>query len=248
MKSDTVAPGEVSADLPATEAVADRDKAVEENVAARETVSATVDLGKKPDADASAERATTGPADSGAADSGAAADAGSVVGDGDGGRAGTGFGGPVLTAVLAVLVAGLVAVVAVLGWQVKQHSDIEAAGRAAKEAAENYAIALTSIDSQNLDEDFAAVLDGATGEFKDMYGQSSAQLKQLLIDNNATGEGTVIDSAIKSASEDRAEILLFVDQTVTNSAAPEPRIDRSRVLMTMEKVDGRWLAAQVDLP
>ncbi|WP_280501823.1 hypothetical protein, partial [Nocardia farcinica] len=88
MKSDTVAPGEVSADLPATEAVADRDKAVEENVAARETVSAAVDLGKKPDADASAERAATRPAGAGGGGSGAAGPAGGGGGGGGGGRAG----------------------------------------------------------------------------------------------------------------------------------------------------------------
>jgi len=152
-----------------------------------------------------------------------------------------------LIPLLAVLVLALTVGIAVLGLQAKTDNDIEAAGRAAQEAAEQYAVALTSIDSKDLDSDFAAVLDGATGEFKEMYGQSSTQLKQLLIDNNATGQGTVVDSAIKSAAADKAEILLFVDQTVTNSAAPEPRIDRSRVLMTMERVDGRWLAAEVTL-
>src|SRR5690606_10853482 len=150
--------------------------------------------------------------------------------------------------VLAVSDVALAVAAAVLGRRMRSRTDTDAAGRAAQEAAEKYAMALTSIDSKDLDSDFATVLDGATGAFKDMYGQSSAQLKQLLIDNNATGQGAVVDSAIKSASEDRAEILLFVDQTVTNSAAPEPRIDRSRVVMTMEKVDGRWLAAQVTLP
>ncbi|MGP3708901.1 hypothetical protein [Gordonia paraffinivorans] len=42
--------------------------------------------------------------------------------------------------------------------------------------------------------------------------------------------------------------MLFVDQSITNTASPEPRVDRSRVVMTMEKVDGRWLASKVDLP
>lgn len=152
-----------------------------------------------------------------------------------------------LIPLLAVLVLAMTAGIVVLGLQAKADNDIEAAGLAAQAAAETYAVALTSIDSEDLDSDFATVLDGATGEFKEMYSRSSTQLKQLLIDNDATGQGTVVDSAIKSASADKAEILLFVDQTVTNSAAPEPRIDRSRVLMTMERVDGRWLAAEVTL-
>ncbi|MET7769473.1 hypothetical protein [Nocardia sp. NPDC005366] len=153
-------------------------------------------------------------------------------------------------AVMALLIAIAVVstvIAAVCGWKLKNGNDTDAAGRAAQRAAEQYALALTSIDSNNLDRDFATVLDGATGEFKDMYSQSSAQLKQLLIDNKATGHGTVVDSAVKSASDDRAEVLLFVDQTVTNTASPDPRVDRSRMLMTMERVDGRWLAAKVSL-
>lgn len=153
-----------------------------------------------------------------------------------------------LISALAVLAVVSTVAAAILGWQVKTQHDIETAGRGAQDAAEQFAVILTSIDSKSLDGDFAAVMDGATGAFKDMYGQASTQLKQLLVDNNATGTGTVIDSAVKSATTERAEILLFVDQTVTNSASPEPRIDRSRVLMTMERVDGRWLAAQVTLP
>jgi Mce-associated membrane protein len=92
------------------------------------------------------------------------------------------------------------------------------------------------------------VLDGATGEFKDMYSQSSTQLRQLLIDNKATAHGVVVESAIQSESKNKVVVLLFVDQSVSNTAVPDPRIDRSRVKMTMELVDGRWRASKVELP
>lgn len=136
----------------------------------------------------------------------------------------------------------------VLGVVVKNNADTDAAGQEALRTARDYAVALTSIDTAELDEDFARVLDGATGEFKDMYSSSSSQLRQLLVDNQAAGKGTVVDAAIKSQSQDRVEVLLFVDQTVTNTAMPDPRLDRSRIQMTMEKVDGRWLASEVSLP
>ena len=42
-------------------------------------------------------------------------------------------------------------------------------------------------------------------------------------------------------------MVLFVDQWITNVASPQPRLDRSRVAMTMELVDGRWLASKVEL-
>ena len=72
-------------------------------------------------------------------------------------------------------------------------------------------------------------------------------MRQLLIDNKATATGKVVESAVQSATAAQVVILLFVDQTVTNATAPEPRVDKSRIKMTMEKVDGRWLAGKVDI-
>jgi Mce-associated membrane protein len=122
------------------------------------------------------------------------------------------------------------------------------AGQQAQQAAVSYAQILTSIDSTKVDENFNQVLDGATGEFKDMYSQSSMELRQLLIDNKASAHGLVMESAVQSASKDKVVVLLFVDQSVSNSSVPDPRIDRSRIKMTMEHVDGRWRASKVELP
>ena len=141
----------------------------------------------------------------------------------------------------------LVAACGILGWMQFQTYRVNEAGHEAQQAAIHYAQVLTSMDPKNVDENFRAVLDGSTGEFKDMYTQSSVQLRQLLIDNQASAHGVVVDSAIQSASLSKVVVLVFIDQTVTNTQSPEPRIDRSRVKMTMEKVDGRWRAAKVNL-
>ncbi len=146
----------------------------------------------------------------------------------------------------ALLVASL-AVSGFLGWKQWQEHQIHQAGEQAQQAAIAYAQVLTSIDSNNVDQNFRQVLDGATGEFKDMYTQSSVQLRQLLIDNKATAHGVVVDSAIQSESTNKVVVLVFIDQTVTNTQAPDPRIDRSRIKITMEKVDGRWRASKVQL-
>ena len=146
----------------------------------------------------------------------------------------------------ALLIASL-AVSGFLGWRQWQEHQVKLAGEQAQQAAIAYAQVLTSIDSNKVDENFRQVLDGATGEFKDMYTQSSVNLRQLLIDNKATAHGVVVDSAIQSESTNKVVVLVFIDQTVTNTAAPDPRIDRSRIKMTMEKVDGRWRASKVQL-
>ena len=150
-------------------------------------------------------------------------------------------------AVVAIFIAAL-AGSGSLGWQLWQERQVEQAAEQAQQAAVAYAQVLTSIDSTKVDENFAQVLDGSTGEFKDMYSQSSMQLRQLLIDNKATAHGVVVDSAVQSASKERVVVLLFVDQSVSNTSVPDPRVDRSRIKMTMENVDGHWRASKVELP
>ena len=158
-----------------------------------------------------------------------------------------GLSWPVIGAVAGVC-GGLLVASGILGWQVWQQHQVKEASIEAQRAAVSYAQVLTSIDSNNVDENFKDVLDGATGEFKDMYSQSSVELRQLLIENKATAHGVVVDSAVQEASKNKAIVLLFVDQSVTNTKLPDPRIDRSRMKMTLEKVDGRWRASKVELP
>jgi Mce-associated membrane protein len=139
-------------------------------------------------------------------------------------------------------------VAAVLGWQLWREHTVSAAGEAAKHAAINYAQVLTSIDSDKVDQNFADVLNGATGDFKDKYTKASVQLRQLLIDNKAAAHSVVVESAIQSETKDKVVVLLMIDQTVTHAARPDGRVDRNRMKITMVKVDGRWLASEVELP
>jgi Mce-associated membrane protein len=152
-----------------------------------------------------------------------------------------------LTAVTILIVIAALGSSGYFGWQYKQQRDIDSASLAALSSAERFAVTLTSIDTNGVDQNFAHVIDGSTGEFKDMYSQSASQLRQVLIDNKAMSKGTIIDSAVKSRSKTKVDVVLFVDQWITNVASPQPRLDRSRVAMTMELVDGRWLASTVEL-
>ncbi len=151
---------------------------------------------------------------------------------------------PVLIGALVAALAGM----GFFGWKFWQQHQLDQAREAAQRSAVSYAQVLTSVDSNNVDDNFKQVLDGATGEFKDMYSKSSVELRQLLIENKATAHGVVVESAVQEASKDRAVVLLFVDQSVANTKLPDPRIDRSRMKMTLEKVDGSWRASKVELP
>lgn len=150
--------------------------------------------------------------------------------------------------VLAAVLLTLTGLTGFFGWHYVKDRQIAAAAAAALSTANSYAVTLTSVDSNNLDANFAAVLDGSTGEFHDMYAKSSVGLRNLLIEHKATAQGVVVDSSVKSAGPDEVVVLLFVDQTVANTEVRDPRVDHSRMVMTMRNVDGRWKAANVELP
>jgi Mce-associated membrane protein len=152
------------------------------------------------------------------------------------------------TALVAAVFAGAFGLAGVLGWKLWDARSLDRAAKTAQDTAIHYAEVLTSIDSNNLDANFATVLNGATGEFKDMYTKSSLQLRQLLIDNKATAHGLVTASAVLSKTPTKVVVLLMVDQTVSNTELKDPRVDRTRMKITMELVDGRWLASAVELP
>lgn len=147
----------------------------------------------------------------------------------------------------ALLFTLLVAGLGFLGWRQYEQYQVNAASEAALQAAKDYAVVLTTLDAKNIDDNYRKSLDGATGEFKDAYSQGATQLRQVLIDNKASGTGIVVAAAVKSATPDKVEVLMFVDQSITNAANPSPRIDRNRIDMTMEKVGDRWLASRVEI-
>jgi Mce-associated membrane protein len=133
------------------------------------------------------------------------------------------------------------------GWLLLQKHRTAVAATQALDAAQAFMRGLTTIDENRIDQNFTDVTNGATGEFKNMYTAASAELRRALIENHAAAQGTVIDAAVQSATVDKVEVILFVDQSVRNSAFPAPQLDRSRVTITMQHVDGRWLASKVDL-
>jgi Mce-associated membrane protein len=151
-----------------------------------------------------------------------------------------------------------VAAVAVLvgvgyaGWALVTDHQTDAAEAQAVDAAEKYALKLINFDSDSdsttVDANMNDLLEGSTGEFKQMYSRSRGQLLQLQVENNASARGTVVDTAVKSATKHEVVVVLFVDQSVTNHGdLDDADIDRSRIKMTMQKVHGRWLVSKVEL-
>lgn len=141
----------------------------------------------------------------------------------------------------------LLGIVGCGGWLAVEHYQTHLAGQEALAAAEAYVLRLTDIDANDIDRSFADIAEGSTGEFNGMHNRSSAKLRRLIIDNGVTARGHVAEAAIKSAERNHAVVVLLVNQAVRDADNPEPVIDRSRIRMTMDRIDSRWLASKVEL-
>jgi Mce-associated membrane protein len=172
---------------------------------------------------------------------------------------------------VALLVLGLIVGVALGGKALSDarsdRADLAAADDAREEAmaaARSFAVRLTSYDYRHIDEDVAAVSAGAgdssrcekrddgtpvkdaEGCFKTEYDLAGgAQFQKLMKDNKAVSKGEVLSAGVVSSKGDRVVVLLAVDQTASNANRPSPRVDHTRIQLTLERIDGEWRVVDV---
>jgi Mce-associated membrane protein len=118
---------------------------------------------------------------------------------------------------------------------------------AALEAARDFAVLVTTYDPKTLDASFDAVLEHSTGEFHDQYATASDSLRDAIVEVDGSAKGEVIAAGISKASDDRVEVVIFIDQTVSNKLLDKPRVDRSRMSVVMERRAGSWLVSEMQL-
>ncbi len=115
------------------------------------------------------------------------------------------------------------------------------------DAATRFATRLASYEHDTLDKDLDAVLDHATGDFAEQYRRVGDDLSQLIRENEAVSKGETLAAGVVRADSTEAVVLAFVDQTITNTNNPEPRIDRNRMRLTLRRENDRWLVHNVEL-
>lgn len=147
----------------------------------------------------------------------------------------------------------VVALVASLLWGVSLGLQVRSDNREASDrgeavaAAESVAVSLTSYDHTRLEADFAAATGNLTEAFRADYTVATQVFRQLITQLHAKATASVLNAGLVSYGDGRAEVLVFVDQTVTNDSLKAPRLDRSRMRLTLEKQHGRWLVSGVFL-
>jgi Mce-associated membrane protein len=152
---------------------------------------------------------------------------------------------PVLALLLTTI---LMAVAAGFVWyQVHQHNLTESARTAGLEASRDAARTLLSYDYRTLDKDFAAGKAVTTGAFQKQYADTTAKVvAPVAKDKKAVVKAEVVTAGVVRASANRVVTIVYVNQVTTTSLAAGPKVDLSRVRMTLVRVDGHWRVSKVD--
>jgi Mce-associated membrane protein len=150
-----------------------------------------------------------------------------------------------LAGLLALTLAGLVAL-GVVAYRVHAADQVEAARGQAQAVAVDHVVDLLSYDYRHLDKDFTRASAALTGKFKGDYAETTSKVVQPTAKQyQAVVRAEVAASSVVSGGADRVVVLLFVNQTTTSTRLDGPKVDLTRVLLTMDQVDGQWLVSDV---
>ncbi|MGE5694937.1 MAG: twin-arginine translocation pathway signal [Candidatus Sericytochromatia bacterium] len=146
-------------------------------------------------------------------------------------------------------VAASVALVAALAYFVfwPDRQTDEDAERAVVAAASQGTTAVYSYGSTSIDRDIAAAKSHLTGDLLKQYegdtaAAVAASVKQKAMKTNATVVGAAVSGRLRP---DTADVLLFLNQTTTSLDSPGPSMTATRLMVTLSKVDGRWLISSL---
>lgn len=150
----------------------------------------------------------------------------------------------------AVLVAAASVAAAVALYLTQYRTDVQtdsAAASSAVDAASDGTTALLTYRPDTLDSDLTAAKAHLTGEFLTYYGKFSDEILQPAAKDRAvTAEASVVRAAPVEIHPDTAKVLVYVNQTTASRERPDAAASASSVMVTLTKVDGRWLISAFD--
>ncbi|OBB30678.1 Mce protein [Mycolicibacterium peregrinum] len=145
-----------------------------------------------------------------------------------------------------VLVVALVALTGWLGYDYYQVHQEQQRRDMFMETARQGATNLTSIDWEHAEDDVQRVLDSSTGRFYDDFEKRSKSFLDVVKQIKSKSVGTVTASALKSYSEDKADVLMSVTIRSTNAGVPEQDPQVWRMVLTVQDIEGEAKVSNVE--
>lgn len=116
----------------------------------------------------------------------------------------------------------------------------------ASRAATVHAAAVLSYGYKSLAQDRARARAMMTDGFRADYDKVMNRTAPSVRKNRFTLRATAVATSLVSLDPDRAVALLFVNSVITSKDSPGRQTDRSRVLMSLTRQDGKWIVSQID--
>lgn len=144
-----------------------------------------------------------------------------------------------------IVVTLLAAAVAGAGWYHMRRADQrDIAVRQSLAAAPAAAKAIFSYDYRAFDNSVANGRAFVTGAFAEEYAQTTGALKQTASAQQAVVLAEVSSTGVVTATADRVELLVYLNQYRRNISTAGEKVDQNRVVLTMVPVDGDWKVSQ----
>lgn len=148
--------------------------------------------------------------------------------------------------VLALILGTAITTTVLCGRSISDHSATVTAARAARDSAQSRIPTVLSYDFNTIDTEFPKVTDNLTGTFRDDFAKlSSSVITPAAHRDSIITTAKVVESSVVTAAVDKVTMLVFLDQETTSSKYQGPRLDGSRIRVTMTQADDRWLIADI---
>lgn len=154
-----------------------------------------------------------------------------------------------MAGVRRVLIAGLIVLVALLGWLGWRDLGIrraEADRDRMVEAGRAGLLALTTVDHRQIDADVQRILDLSTGGFREDFEKNADGFKNAARTAQSTSVGTVTEAGLESAVGGTGRVLVAMTVMTTNRGIPERQPKAWRTRVTVIKDDGGYKVAAVE--
>src|ERR1700761_6472052 len=153
---------------------------------------------------------------------------------------------PVILIVLLLISGGLATWLYFKQYRPDKQTDASVANAVINSASDG-TVALLSYSPDTLDKDFATAKSHLSGDFLSYYNQFTEQIvapaaKQKSLKTNAR----VLGAAVQELHPNSAIVLVLVDQSTTSKDNPDPSMASSSVLVSLIRVNDRWLITKFE--
>ena len=130
-----------------------------------------------------------------------------------------------------------------------QWADLYSAERSreeVREQARELVLSLTTFEGEDIEDWVADAQARATGDYAEQLSTLFDQsLRDALREQEVVSRGEVEKLFVQELDDDEASVFALVKQTIVNATTTDPVQDELRMDISMERVDGEWLASEV---